>query len=107
MVSSHRRTSIYLLTLHAVLGSIHARSGSTLAAHLPGLQQLVAEKQVRGDTSAGRNTIPQHAEGIEDTLEGWVHWLASGEVQADDGAVAVLVLQGSHYNDGQLEGRAA
>ena len=80
-----------------IFSAVHARSWPSLAAHLSRLQELIAQKQIRGNAGAGCNAVPQDTEGVVDTLEGGVHGLASRQVQTDDRAFAVLVLESGHW----------
>lgn len=80
-----------------IIRSVHARSRASLAAHLSRLQELVTQQQIRGNAGARRNGIPQDTERVEDTLEDGVHGLAGGQVQSDDSAFALLVLESGHY----------
>lgn len=86
-----------LVSLHVIVRSVHAWAGSARPAHLPCLQKLVAEEQVRGNTRAGRNTVSKHPEGIIDTLELRIHGLASLQIKANDVAVGNLIAQSRHF----------
>lgn len=68
---------------------------STRLAHLSGLQQLVAQKEVRCDACARGNAVAQDAVGVKDTRLDGVHRFARVQIQADDVAIGALVLQGS------------
>jgi hypothetical protein len=69
---------------------------SRRASHLPCLEHLVAQQQVRRNSGSRCYAVAEHTERVVNTLLCRVHGFSSCEVQADDVAFGVFVLQRSH-----------
>lgn len=76
-----------------VVRSIHSRPRAASPAHLPRLQQLVAEEKVGGNARARCNHVSQDAERIVHTRQLGIHRLAGLKIETDDIAVADAVAE--------------
>lgn len=68
-----------------------------LPPHLPRPKNLIAQKQITRDSGAGRNAVAQHAEGVVDAVLDRIHGFAGEEVEADDVAVCLFVLEAGDW----------
>lgn len=84
--------------LHVIARSIHARPRSACSTHLSSLQQLVAQKKVGCDTRAGGDAVSEDSVGVKDAGQLRVHGLSGLKVQANHGAISVLILHIRNYN---------
>lgn len=91
--SRHMHRTSCFHRLRSLLRAVHTRSRAAGPAHLPSLKHLIAQQQVGGYARARRDAVPQNTEGVVHALQLGIHGVACGQVEADNVALGVLVLQ--------------